>query len=150
MQPLNAIIDQYGKAHEFPPAITLVEENKVGVVIRLLWTDTFSRPVIRALLESPRPLSLTILKKLIAASEEEMRLIMEMLAKEGIVHITGISGEKPRPSLSHSLSDREKALLSAYLDYSNFYRELAQAEAKQHRRRPILRRADLIEQSSTL
>jgi hypothetical protein len=72
------------------------------------------------------------------------------LAKEGIVHITRISGEKPRPSLSHSLSDREKALLSAYLDYSNFYRELAQAEAKQHRRRPILRRADLIEQSSTL
>jgi hypothetical protein len=36
MQPLNAIIDQYGKAHDFLPAITLVEENKVDAVIRLL------------------------------------------------------------------------------------------------------------------
>jgi hypothetical protein len=77
MQPLNAIIDQYGKAHDFPSAISIAEETKVGAVIRLLWTDTFSRPIIRALLESPRPLSLSILQKLIAASEEEMRLIME-------------------------------------------------------------------------
>ena len=76
-----------------------------------------------------------------------MRLIVELLTKEKFVNITRA---KDRIYICHSLSDREQRLLLAYLDYSNFYRELAHAESKMNRRRPILRRADLIEPSTSL
>ena len=134
MKSVASIIAKFGLMPAFPPTITVAEENKITAIVHEIWFDPFARPLIKAILDSPRPLSLFILKKLAATSDEGIMLALTHLAQRQIIVL---KGEDPHITAHQNLSPREQALLSAYLLYSDFFVDLAKEEFRLVRQRMI-------------